>query len=327
MNTLIIEKLAEVAAEYRKNKEKSSEFKANAIMTAITNIRAYGSEIKSGADARKNIAGIGPSIAAKIDDILSKKDIHASNQMNEAKADPCADLLRITGMGETRAKLLIKDGITTIQGLKEAIKENKVSLTHHILIGLKYLDDFETRIPRTEIADIERYLISNFAFINPHCISNICGSYRRGKLDCGDIDILITETPGKQKPNLLKEIIGHLSSQGFLIDHLTKNGDKKYMGVCRMNGYTRARRIDIRYIDYSSYYTALQYFTGSKEFNLSLRRHALNCGYSLSEYALTKTDGTDSPQIHSEQDIFTILNIPYVPPTQREEAMNIPTQK
>jgi len=72
-----------------------------------------------------------------------------------------------------------------------------------------------------------------------------CGSYRRGKPTCGDVDVLISS---KFKLSLLK-IVEHLESTGFLKERLqtpslNEHGSESYMGVCKQDRL--ARRIDIK---------------------------------------------------------------------------------
>jgi DNA polymerase beta len=50
------------------------------------------------------------------------------------------------------------------------------------------------------------------------------------------------------------------------------------MGFCQLDNNPLARRIDIRYVPYKSYYTALLYYTGSKNFNIEMRSIALKWG-------------------------------------------------
>ena len=79
------------------------------------------------------------------------------------------------------------------------------------------------------------------------------------------------------------------------------------------------RRIDIRYIPYESYFSALLYFTGSAELNKKMRIVAKNLGYKLSEYGLFPINqkNNDMIKINSEQDIFKILKIEYLIPRLR----------
>jgi DNA polymerase (family 10) len=65
--------------------------------------------------------------------------------------------------------------------------------------------------------------------------------------------------------------------------------------------------------------TALQYATGSKDHNVRLRELALDQGLSLSEHALTKTDGSGEITCASEEDVYTALGLPWIPPELRED--------
>jgi len=76
------------------------------------------------------------------------------------------------------------------------------------------------------------------------------------------------------------------------------------------------RRIDIRFVPYESYFSALVYFTGSAELNKKMRVIAKSKKLKLSEYGLFKENGEMLP-IKSERDIFDILNIEYLLPRLR----------
>ena len=43
-----------------------------------------------------------------------------------------------------------------------------------------------------------------------------CGSFRRGRPTCGDIDVLITYTDGTDIKGLCEKLVCHLESKGFL---------------------------------------------------------------------------------------------------------------
>jgi DNA polymerase/3'-5' exonuclease PolX len=66
---------------------------------------------------------------------------------------------------------------------------------------------------------------------------------------------------------------------------------------------------------------ATLYFTGSGPFNIAFRRYALKKGYTLNEYALTKTgtvpDAPEPPPFKSEKDIFDFVGLVYKEPSER----------
>jgi len=230
-------------------------------------------------------------------------------------------LTQITGIGPKKAKIYYDQGIYNISDLRKACQDGKIKLTHHIEVGVRWYEDLLLRMPREEASALDVILQKVIKKMNPDLILTICGSYRRGKLDCGDIDVLITNP---KKPNeelapygYLKNFVKKLQEIGFIVGDLTTEGDKKYMGVCKLNADGRGRRIDIRCVDYVSYYAALIYFTGSKDFNIDVRRRAIEKGYSLNEYFFTKTSTNEKIMVHSEEELFQILKIPYVLPTDR----------
>lgn len=201
-------------------------------------------------------------------------------------------------------------------------------LTHHQLIGIKYFYDILKRIPRDEIKATETFLKRVIKRINPELELTVCGSYRRGKNNSGDIDSLITHPKIKtmeQFNNTELDILGtfvkQLEMMGYLIDHLTEFSKTKYMGLGLYTKKSKiARRIDIRFVPYNSYGAAILYFTGSKNFNTDMRKHAISKGYTLNEYGLYKKNGSEKilTECSNEEDIFKHLNYTYVKPTDRD---------
>lgn len=47
-----------------------------------------------------------------------------------------------------------------------------------IFTGFRYFNDFEVKIPRSEIEQIEGILIREISALDPDYIVTICGSYR-----------------------------------------------------------------------------------------------------------------------------------------------------
>ena len=229
--------------------------------------------------------------------------------------------------------------MTRMSGLRQAYINSKFSNTNYLkhlnysqLIGIKYFHDIEKRIPRNEISEMEKIIKTVIHKLNKDMITEVCGSYRRGNKDSGDIDILLSHPSVKENQdiscmnnNILLELIKVLTSIGFLYDHITVDGYTKYMGVCKFknNPY---RRIDIRFISYNSLPSALLYFTGSADLNKKMRMEAQTKGYKLNEYGLYKgyfdkkqnkeifDEKLDTP---TEEAIFKLLDMKYLEPTKR----------
>ena len=271
-----------------------------------------------------NIKGIGKTTCDKITEILNTNTLKILNNIENDSSSNLLDLQKITGIGPAKAKSLLKNDITLSKLLNicfEYPSKNDLellnNLTHHQKLGVKYFSDLEHRIPYIEISDIEIYFKNVIKQHDLNLELIICGSYRRKKLDSGDIDILLYN---KEDINNLTPFLNILIQTKFLTDHLTDiNNKTKYMGFCKFKILNR--RIDIRYVPYDSLDSALLYFTGSGEFNKNMRTFALKKGYTINEYGIYKFNKDKTKKIKiktkEEKDIFEILGISFVEPQNR----------
>jgi DNA polymerase beta len=312
MKELIIQNLNNLKKIYAKDESKKWNLKA--LSTAINAILRFDDPIISGTQLKNSIKGIGDKIAKRIDEIIETNTLSELQKDDDFKSnqESIDNLLLITGVGLTRAKKWVSMGIKNVYDLKEAIDNKKIKSTHHIDIGIKYYDDFQIKIPRMEIDQLKDKLSIILKSIDKNILFEICGSYRRNAIESGDIDILISH---KDKKITLLSIVKQLTKESIISDNLTSKGDTKFMGVCTINGI--GRRIDIRVVNYESYYTSIIYFTGSKNFNVYLRNKALENKYTLNEYSLTSLIDDTKILLHSEKEIFDILNVPYLKPHER----------
>ncbi|XP_017762148.1 PREDICTED: DNA polymerase beta-like [Eufriesea mexicana] len=311
-------------ANYERNVSKNI-YKYNAYRKAAGTLSGLSERVKSGQEARK-LPGIGEKIAKKIDEFLNTGKLQKLEDINKDENNIAINLLtRVSGIGPAKAKELIDAGIKTLNDLKK----HQEKLNHHQKIGLKYFEDFEKRIPRKEIEQIEKLLKDTILNLSKEYIVTICGSYRRGKEESGDIDVLLThptltsiEKDSKKKISVLKNVIESLEKKKFITDTISL-GPTKFMGVCQALGDSKKlfRRIDIRLVSYDQYYCAVLYFTGSDLFNKDMRAHALEKHYTLNEYTLKHltSEGTpgEAEKITCEEDIFRILELPYKEPKDR----------
>jgi DNA polymerase (family 10) len=61
----------------------------------------------------------------------------------------------------------------------------------------------------------------------------------------------------------------------------------------------------------------LQHFTGSRQHNIILRKHALKMGYSLSEYGIKNLKTGKIKKFDNEIDFYKYLNLKWIPPEER----------
>ncbi len=283
-------------------------------------------------DKLKEINGIGKGSITRITEILETGKLSELNNFvpqNKEQEKILEDLESVVGIGHVKAIELYNQGIKSVKDLKKKYKNGEIELNDKILLGLKYYGKFFGNIPRKEIKDISKIFTQIIKKINKNInpeieyIYEICGSYRREKPFCGDIDVLISKKGKLDKINYLENIINLLkepnkknNNEPLIIDDLTdKNIHTKYMGFCKYLD-NPIRRIDIRFIPYESFHSALVYFTGSMELNKKMRQIAKTKHYKLSEYGLFKENG-DKIEINSERDLFDALDIEYLHPRLR----------
>lgn len=293
-----------------KKQKQGRRFGISAISRAIEEILASEVVIRDGQTAMQ-LPGIGKGIAARIDEFLSTgklKELEGFKTTGDT-----TELQTVFGVGPSQARKLLDDGISTVAQLRLAVTSGHLKASDPIMKGLLYHRDLQTRIPRYEMDYYKSILHRIKAGLGKSVKLDLLGSYRRKLPDCGDLDVLVTS---KSDPTrLLNTFLLELEKRRMLVAHLGE-GETKFTGIILHPRYGIARRIDVRYVPYESYPTALLYFTGSKDFNVMMRRQAIGRGLKLSEYSLITSDGT-MIHVESEKDIFAALKVPYVKPEQR----------
>lgn len=314
-------------------------FRQKQIKNALTTIKKFPKKITADNLAEfSELPGIGKGTIDRIKEILKNGKLSELGDF-EQKEDPkkkiIEELETIVGVGRTTALEFFKMGITSVKDLKNKIKNKEIEVNDKILLGVKYYGKFMGDIPREEITKVEKLIKKQIDKMNQEYelddtnkyIFEICGSFRREKPTSGDIDVLVSKLgtlmDKEEKVNHLDRLIKRLKkpiktndNQPLLVDDITdKNYETKYMGFAKYKD-NPFRRIDIRFVPHDVYPSAMLYFTGSAELNLKMRKIAKKYKLKLSEYGLTKEDGT-RVHITSEYDVFKILKIEYLPPNLR----------
>lgn len=268
----------------------------------------------------KSIKGIGTKIFQKLKTYIETGTFPLLEQLRN---NPILNFTKIYGIGHKKAKELVeKHNITTI----EELRENTDLLNSKQRIGLEYLEDINTRIPRTEIAKHEEYIRS---IMPSGLIMEVVGSYRRGAKTSGDIDIIFSHENTKTGSALFKTLIERLEETDY-ITHMLAKGSKKSMFLAKLENYDIHRRIDFLFTPFDEYPFAILYFTGSKYFNIHMRRHALDMGYSINEQRMKdmktkKNVDVNEANIKTEKDIFKFLRLKYIQPSKRIGGKDIIT--
>lgn len=322
-NPHITEKLEVLAKAYSVQGDK---WRALGYAKAINALKSFHKPVTTYQEAC-SIPGVGKRMAEKIVEILESGHLRKLDHISES-VPVLERFSNIWGAGTKTAQMWYQQGFRSLEDIRE-----QAPLTTQQAIGLKHYDDFLERMPRAEAAEIEQTVRESAQALNPGLLCVACGSYRRGKESCGDVDVLVTHPDGRSHRGILSRLLESLRQQGFLTDDLVsqeENGQQqKYLGVCRLPGPGRRhRRLDIITVPYGEFACALLYFTGSAHFNRSMRALAKTKGMSLSEHALSSAvvRGPQGLKVGpgrvlptpTERDVFHLLGLPYREPAERD---------
>jgi len=318
-NKELIEELQVILDQAKLTNNATDRFRIKSYRDAIEKIKSLNFKIT--VDSEIPLAKTS-KIYAKVKEFIEKGQIHQTQKIlteSEGLIDIYRDLQKIAEVGPAKAKLLVEEyGIRTMEQLAENIN----LLNDKQKIGFKYWKTDQIRIPRQEILKHKKLYEASIKLLNglENLSFTITGSFRRGALNSGDIDILLTHMDDKRE--YFKQFVDSLISQKYLIDELAY-GDKKYMGYGKLfSKDTLPRRIDIIYCPPSEYPFAILYFTGSGAFNVKMREYASKKGFRLNEKGLIdlKTEKNVNHTFKTEEDIFSYLGLTYVPPNERIET-------
>lgn len=265
----------------------------------------------------------------KIDSILKTGQVDGISLVTtDPKTLAIENFTKIPGIGPSTAlKIFEEEEISTIEDLKLIYSINNKILNPKQAIGLKHYSDLQERIPKKEMDKWNDMLTQTFYDMSIDGRIELVGSYRRGNDTSGDIDVLITTDV--KSSNIMNTYYNNLVQKNVVDPKdIIAKGPTKIMTVAIID--KKYRHLDIFYHQKDSYPFALLFTTGSKEFNIKMRKHALEKGYSLNEQNLThKTTtgkkvsskeylqkiGKEFPE--TEKDIFDFLDYTYISPNLR----------
>lgn len=291
-------------------------FKTRAYRMAAEAIQALDGDIEQlvHQGTLESIPGVGEALAKKITELVQTGKLGYLEQLKKEVPIGLIDLLGVPGLGPKKVAAVYKHrGITSIQELQQAATNGELRTLEgfgeiterNILRGIQLLQKTSGRVLlHVAYMDGDNYL-AYLKKCNKIKKINIAGSLRRMKETIGDLDILASsEDPGA--------VMDHFISYPEVAQVLAKGTTKSSVVL---NDHLQ---VDLRVVEEKSYGAALQYFTGSKDHNVTLRGIAIKKGYKLNEYGLF--DKTTERYIagRNEQEIYKKIGMQYIEPELRE---------
>lgn len=270
-----------------------------------------------GAKELDQLPGIGPDLAAKIQELLQTGSLRALEQLRAHVPSGLRDLLKLPGLGPVRVRALHAAlGIDGIGDLRKALDENRLkglrgfgpTIQAHLREGLSAHAETAHRWLWSVAAQYAEPLREYLQSVAGAAQVKIAGSYRRGRDTVGDLDIVVSSR-------------GELDLAGALrgysdVRELTAAGPTRCTAILR-NGL----HADLRLVGPESAGAALYYFTGSRDHNVQMRQRAVERALKLNEYGLFR--GRRRIAGETEEGILKALGLAWIPPELREQRGEI----
>ena len=297
-------------------------FKPQAYRKAGLGLETFDRDIEDlyreeGLKGLKKIPGVGESIAQKIEEYLKTGKIKYYEDFKKKIPADVEALTAVEGVGPRKVKIIFEElGIKNLDELEKAAKEGKIrklpgfgeKTEKNILEGIAFLKREKGRFLLGEILPTAREVFAKLEKLKEVEKLSMGGSVRRMKDTIGDLDFLaISENPEKVM-DLFVSLPGVVRVWG-------KGATKT--SVHMSQGFD----MDIRVIPKKSYGSALQYFTGSKDHNIHLRKIAIEKGLKLNEYGVFK--GQEMVAGEDEEEVYKVLGLNWMAPELRENTGEI----
>ena len=315
-NAYIAQKIFKVAEYYQKL---GDGYRAKALKSSASLIEQFPDPITDPYKQLAGVKGVGKGTLERVQELLTHGNIAElqSEIPTDEKKAIIDQLVSVFGIGVANADRFVELGVKSIDDLRERAKSGAIKLIASQQFGIDYYDELKKRIPREEVARVGQFVIECWQQMDTNNKAEIVGSYRRGNLSSGDIDILITNSEDK---NNISELVKYLQD-ALLIERVLSFGRVKLM-FSYFSNYPEPggvmRKADIRFVPYESWGSAILHSTGSSEFNVMMRKRAIERGLTLSEFGLFKSDKKDERlPTPTEQSVFELLDMDYVPPDKR----------
>ena len=265
----------------------------------------------------KTLPHVGATTAEVIRDLAEDRTPRLLAELTDEIPVGLVEMTRLPSVGPRTVGRLWKElGITNIEelaaeeperisdlkgfGKKSAEKMVQAALTYNATERRMLLDD------ATALGD------QILSFVRSHPATEraeVGGSLRRMKETIGDIDIVAASTD----PAALADDFADAPFAEEVLAH----GPKK---VFVLSGETE---VDLRIVDPEAYGTLLHHFTGGQAHNIALRERAVKMGINISEYGLAEAGTGDYKPVATEEDLYSRLDLTYIPPELREDTGEI----
>jgi DNA polymerase (family X) len=270
------------------------------------------------------IPSVGKAIALKIAELLTTGKIEYFEELKKRTSINVEEFYNLEGIGigpRTIKALHDSLGIKNLSDLEKAAAEGKIHGTpgfsqkkeESILKKIQSLKKDRGRYLLGDIYPLVKQIEMRLSSVNGVREAIAVGSFRRMKETVGDIDYLVLS----DAPAIVMDYFASMPE----VDEVIGKGPSKTF--VKLNNGIDA---DLLVVSKESFGSALQYFTGSKEHSIVLRKIAISKGLRLNEWGVY--DKKNKMVAGStEEGVYHTLGLDWIPPEMRENNGEIELAK
>jgi DNA polymerase (family 10) len=294
-------------------------YRVGAYRNAAKAIREAGVSVEDMARQGRveELAGVGKTIAEKIDALLETGAIPAADKLKARIPPGLVAITRIPGLGPKRARLLYETlGVESLDDLREAVEQGRLKDVPGF--GAKAEENVKAALAAgADGRPKVRMLLSKALAVGEELVAilrehpsaldvELAGSARRWADDVKDLDIVAASSA----PDEL--VTAFCASPA--IDVVQSSGPAGARVLTHSS-----LSVDLRIVPEEAFGNLLQHFTGSGRHNEALRTAAVKRGLHVSEYGIADDESGESIACRTEEEVYERLGMQWIPPELRED--------
>lgn len=295
-------------------------YKTLAYRRAAENLKALPADVNSfwKEDRLSEIPGVGKAIAEKIDELLRTGESEFLENLEKEVPPSLLEMLQVPDVGPKKVALFWKQaGVKTLTELETAARGGKLrnlpgmgeKSEARIISGIEALSRRSKRMLLGNAWSIANRLLAELRIQSGVEKAEVAGSLRRWKSTIGDLDLVAAS---KDPEPVMDWFTTNPECERVLGRGANKSSIELHNGI----------NVQLWIQPPERFGTLLQFVTGSKEHNVTLRELAQKKNLSLSEQAIVDDDGIET-LFAEEKGIYEMLGLQYIPPELREDRGEI----